>query len=115
MQNHVLTFVTDAAKRPEIPAGAMRNVIVAVRRAENERKVSTIPALYLNGYPLHMEEGCEEEGCTGCGDAGDGDGCPCTGFYVEAYGGGDYDEYYEPLLRIGDELVAWAEIPVFEE
>lgn len=97
------TVWLDPSIPPATPKGTERYFIVAVRRDHNG-KVWTFPAQYLNAYPLLFEV-CE------CEAEHSEDGCPSTGWY-SASSDGEYDENYSPLLSPGDELVAWAEVPL---
>jgi len=91
---------------PSVKAGFSRLLVVAVRR--NDGKVYSFPAHYLNRVELCFE------------DQGETSGNGWTHEYGEemmiATGWHDYhelDDYYEPLLNDGAELLAWCEMPQF--
>ena len=86
--------------------GDMRCLLAVVRGKDG--RVRTIPAYYLNRYPLEYQDPCDERGCPK--DENHEDGCPTTGwFYDES--NFEYDHCYHPL---GGEVIAWAALPSAE-
>lgn len=102
----------DGQQTPTIEKGSEKYFIVAVKRAHNG-KTYTLPASYLNHYPLQYEDMCK---CDNEEDHERYDGYPTTGWFTYE-SSHQYDgSLYENLLSAkGDELVAWAEIPACDD
>lgn len=91
---------------PSVKAGFSRLLVVAVRR--NDGKVCSFPAHYLNRVELCFEDQGETSGNWWTHEYGE-EMMIATGWH-------DYhelDDYYEPLLNDGAELLAWCEMPQF--
>lgn len=75
-----------------------REMIVSVRRGPNHPNYE-FTAFYLKEMFLYQHADAEE-------------GEKCTGWYFRD--GPEDENYFTPLLRDGDELLAWSYIPTFE-
>jgi hypothetical protein len=91
-----------ADRLPDVPKGQMRACII-MHRSKHTGKNFTMPAYYLNAYPLEFEDGCGDEKCEDEHD----DGCPVTGWF---YDNANF-EYENCYYRIEGECLAWALIP----
>lgn len=116
MQRHALNFIDTGPDHSEVPGvrpRQMRCFIIALR-TEDRKKIVTIPAFYLNAYPLdYGEEHCPD--CPGPDEDGDcpgenNDDCPTTGWYYD-HSNFDYEHCYH---RIAGTVLAFAEIPPYQ-
>lgn len=87
---------------PDVPRGQMKACIIMMR-SRHTGKNFTMPAYYLNAYPLEFEDGCGDEKCEDEHD----DGCPVSGWF---YDNANF-EYENCYYRIEGECLAWALIP----
>lgn len=86
---------------PTVSNNNEKEFTIAVRR-RHSGKVYVFAAYYLNEKLLQTcEEDCPEE-CA-----------PFSGWYIERTSDGDCDTAWEPVLCIGDEVIAWHEHPIF--
>jgi len=96
---------THASTLPDTAPGTMVTCIILTKAATG--RDWTMPAYYLNAYPLEYED-CV---CNSHEDHGENDGCPTTGwFYDES--NFDYENCYHPVTGT---VVAWAKIPSAED
>jgi hypothetical protein len=87
---------------PDVARGNMEACIIMMR-SRHTGKNFTMPAYYLNSYPLEFEDGCGDPNCEDMHD----DGCPVTGWF---YDNANF-EYENCYYRIEGECLAWALIP----
>lgn len=95
---------------PNVKRGGSGFFVVAVRRANG--KIYTFPAAYLNKMELSFEDCSVPESGYGCVFEETEDGAICSGWF-DWKTHADYDDFYQVLLEDGEELVAWACLPVF--
>lgn len=82
---------------PDVGRGGMKCFVLLVEHDNGRR--CTIPAYYLNRYPLEMEDcRCDEE---------HDDGCPITGWFYDE----SNFEYEHCYHRVEGKVLAYAEIP----
>ncbi len=99
----------DGKETPTVAKSYEKALTVAVRRGTSG-KAYVFPACYLNAMPLVYPRECICEN-----EADHDDGCPTSGWFTFVTSNGYDSGVYERLLSPGDELLAWAELPTFDE
>jgi hypothetical protein len=92
---------------PDVPRNDYKQFIIACRR-KRSGKVYVFAAEYLNQMRLLVEWPDDSQY-----DDID-DGCvPVTGWYTQTKNDPDYDTSYEEVCGDGDEVLAWASMPIY--